>query len=399
MRKLYALFIASLLAFAANAEGYYINGTFNGWLSWTETALAAYKFQPTAQSGIYTLDLSTTPKPDLSADFLIVKVNGSNVDWKTGKFAGSGNKLAEGKPYTYSVGGNNNINVDGTIKNAVITLNTNNKTITVTGKAEANSFDVVYMIGNFNGFDWVADRTDYPLNPVAGKENTYSGTYELTAATTYCKPKCGAQILGPDGEDLTPQIGVTYDIKAGTSNAFALPAGKYTFTVVADQAAETAKITIDSDTEIPADYSKFYVNVVGDFNDWMDNGVQPDNNGMAEMKLDNVNTAFKVKVWNGGADVYYAKSGTLAVGEWVDITGNQDGMMLPADLQNVNVTIDFDCATGRIKVEKTGGVNDILADEQGTLTYYNMQGVAVSAPTPGLYIVVRGGKAKRLLVR
>jgi hypothetical protein len=75
-------------------------------------------------------------------------------------------------------------------------------------------------------------------------------------------------------------------------------------------------------------------------------------------------------------------------------------MTLPTTLQEGAVTLKFDCTTGSLYVEKdTSSVDAIIATENVPAVYYNLQGVRVSNPVNGLYIVVRGDKVAKELVK
>lgn len=53
-----------------------------------------------------------------------------------------------------------------------------------------------------------------------------------------------------------------------------------------------------------------------------------------------------------------------------------------------------------VEIKKvTTGIEDVAADTDSQPVYYNLQGVRVDNPGPGLYIVVRGGEAKREVIR
>jgi hypothetical protein len=600
MKKLYFLLIAMLVSLSASATGWYFNGALNGWAAWNETALADYQLKQTS-TGIYELDLTTTSTPDLSGEFLIVSINGTSADWNT-KISKNGSKgIVEGTAYSYSTGGSNLAldSSNSTIANAKITLNTTAKTITITGQSATNSFEVVYMVGDF-GDGWSTAITTYPLEKTA--TDTYEGTYTIssTAANSdyfYTVPQCGTQTLQLS-ENVQPQSGNAYTLGSGTG-AFEMTPGTYTFKVVADQAAESAVVTITSsstpvvadktlywdntdakwaevyaivaddngnkydngaaidaaETSVeniwsvtvpgdytkvvftdgntnssssytivdnyvysltnsgsayeapkdyssiyvnikgvfntwtdngvhpasngiskhtnlaigtsefkvmiwdgsehwystggaiatdqwvsiagdttanmtisgakegeeftveynvetnqirvtsatPKDYTKLYVNIRGDFNSWKYDGVHPDENGLAICPAENVNTAFKVVVYDPDtdADTYYSTGAELTAGQWTTITTNIDpGMTLPTTLQEGAVTLKFDCTTGSLYVEKdTSSVDAIIATENVPAVYYNLQGVRVSNPVNGLYIVVRGDKVAKELVK
>ncbi|MDE5968409.1 MAG: hypothetical protein K2G64_04810, partial [Muribaculaceae bacterium] len=106
------------------------------------------------------------------------------------------------------------------------------------------------------------------------------------------------------------------------------------------------------------DYSTWYVNVFGNFNDWSDNGVQPVD-GISEHKALAIGTEeFKVKVWNG-ADVYYSTGAAIAQNEWVTIAGNADAnMTIAGATAGQEFDVYFDCAKNAIKVVPVGGGDD-----------------------------------------
>ena len=51
---------------------------------------------------------------------------------------------------------------------------------------------------------------------------------------------------------------------------------------------------------------------------------------------------------------------------------------------------DFECPF-------TSAVSNITVDKNETTVYYNLQGVRVNAPESGLYIVVKGNKATKVV--
>ena len=54
------------------------------------------------------------------------------------------------------------------------------------------------------------------------------------------------------------------------------------------------------------------------------------------------------------------------------------------------------------QAEGSAGINDIVVDETeatGPAVYYNLQGVEVAYPENGIYIVLRGNKVTKEIVR
>lgn len=602
MKKFYFFLVAMLLGVITSSAAdpgktYVINGIAeNGsWAGWSKAACAAqgYVFTETS-SGIYELTVDMYGK-----SFVICALNssGTNGDWNT-KVQITGSVKAD-QEYSFTQRDGNNISLAENIEGCHIILNTNTNKVKFEGKSVANSFDVVYMVGDF-GSGWNTTVTDYPLNPVAGKANTYEGTYTVDGASGgyfYTVPKCGTSILqltSGDVEITSANSGQTFSLASG-SGSFKCAPGTYKFTVVADQAANTGTITItmtdapapeentiywDNSTaawetvyayavndkneayeekpgaelsdlgnglwsatipatytkvtfsngegaeygaytiqneyiygpnqsgkpyEEPVDYSSWYVNVPGTFNSWGDNGLSPVNgisthenlnigNGEFEIKIwdgeahyfgtatpivvgewikiykdgghmtiagataneafnveyncatneirvtkagaidytgwylnicgdfnewstmsgtelnaegvavntcTNVNTSFKVVIWDGKANNYYSNGQEIAAGTWVKIPGDvTDNMTLPANLQSGKVTFTWNNETKELKVEgDSSSVDAIEIEENVAPVYYNLQGVRVDAPANGLYIVVRGDKVAKEYVK
>lgn len=406
MKKFYFLLVAMLVSLAANAAGYYINGNFISWKGWTETALKDYQLTETT-TGVYSLDLSKTQTPDLSGAFVITYINGTSPDWGK-KIGTNGSNVVAGQEYKYKVGGND-LTAEGTIKNAVITLDTNNGTLFVEGAAQGNSFTTVYMIGDF-GSGWSTDQTTYPLTAVQGAANTYKGTITCTT-TVYTKPKAGTQILGPSGEDLKPVSGETYTLSASGDKSLAIAAGTYEIEVVVDQKADncTIKVTkeggdtpVDPVDPTPGNYEGWYLNVQGDFNSWQPEGVAFNAEGFAEAKNLAIGTSeFELKIWDGKADKYLANGAepiepgkSYIVGEGfgahMTIAGASEG-----DVYNVS----YDYPTQTMVVTKVSSGVEVVEAENAAAEYFNLQGVKVAEPTSGLYIVKRGNKVTKEIVK
>lgn len=295
MKKLYFLLVAMVVSMAANAYDYYLNGEFANWKAWTTTALADYKFTATSAT-TFELDLSKTSTPDLSGKFVIAAFNGTNVDWSA-KIGTKTGKPKEGVPYTYAVGGGD-ISIDGTIKKAKLTIDTAAKTLLITGNAEANSFDVVYMIGDF-GDGWDTTTTAYPLLPKAGADDTYEGTHTITGTAAmsdyfYTVPKCGTQILAPSGSDIQPTSGMPYNLTPGNDKSFELKPGTYYFQVIAKQEANSCMIIIRP-TEGPAPEITFYWDNTdakwSSITAYFTDGTNSDDYEMEETSVDNIFSA------------------------------------------------------------------------------------------------------------
>lgn len=342
MKKIFTLLGAALVALSANAANWYISGQFQGW----KHANPDYKFTETS-SGVFSININ---KEDFAGEFLICQGEDNKPDWNN-KIGGVTNMVAD-KEYTYTPGGDN-FSVSGTINVTTIEFNTNNKTIKINGTAGVNDYSVVYLIGDF-GDSWNESRTDYPLNPKAGSSTVFEGTYTLTAANNYFKMKAGNYVYGTGGDDVTVEMGKQYTASQ-SGNAFVLGPGEYTFTYNLEKNASTGTLTVTGDGKVPeTDYSSWWVNVLGDFNQWTDNGVNPVNGISTTPNLAIGTTGFKIKVYNG-EDVYYNYGEeAIPVNTWVTL--NQDLYNGPAvQIQGAKddsvYTVKFNCATNQVYVE------------------------------------------------
>lgn len=162
---------------------------------------------------------------------------------------------------------------------------------------------------------------------------------------------------------------------------------------------KTNEITITRSGDI--DYTGWYFNIVGDFNTWStDNGVEFNADGTAVNTYENVNTAFKVRVYDTETDHDYAKTGTLTANAWNDVNANQDEMVLPEELQTGAVKFTFNNANKSLYIERgVSGVDSITAEDNAEPVYYNLQGIRVDNPENGVFIVVRGDKVSKQIVK
>lgn len=251
MRKYLLILVAALLGMAtATAADWYLVG---GNYSWSNNA--KYKFTPdAADANIQTLKVAS-----LSGEIKIKEATGWNTSFGT-----NGSKLKEGQKYVAGTDGQN-INVDGTIEEATITINISEHSILVTGKGKENEYNVVYLIGDF-GSGWNEKITTYPLTLKSGTDNVWEAEYTLSAATSYFKMKAG-EILYANGDpnlegNIPVELGKEYTCPQ-RGGSFALSAGKYKFSFLLNYNAESGTLTVTQDG--PVTYpEKIYA--VGNFN-------------------------------------------------------------------------------------------------------------------------------------
>ncbi len=103
------------------------------------------------------------------------------------------------------------------------------------------------------------------------------------------------------------------------------------------------------------DYENWYVNVLGGFNSWSDNGIPCNSDGLAIHKDLTIGTSgFKIKVWNGREDIWYSTGGEIPLDTWVKIPGNEDANMTIAGArEGETFDVEFNCATHEIRVTST----------------------------------------------
>ncbi len=231
MKKFYFLMTALSMSVAANAADWYLVGANYGW-----TDAAANKFEATADANVFTKTVD-----NLSGT---IKIKEAEV-WNT-SFSSNGDKLKEGVSYSASKDGGD-ITVDGSIANATITINVADYTILVTGKASENEYSEVYLIGDF-GDGWSESLTSYPLTSTNG--TTFTGTYDLTAETTYFKMKAGSLVYGTGNVDIAVELGESYTASQ-FGNAFSIGAGEYTFTFELAKNADTGVLTVTGKGDTP----------------------------------------------------------------------------------------------------------------------------------------------------
>lgn len=112
-------------------------------------------------------------------------------------------------------------------------------------------------------------------------------------------------------------------------------------------------------------------------------------------------TQFAIPAWDLEKDAAYA---------W-----KTEEVAIPAGLVKEGTTVTFRNADSQwpyksasalryfldnIKLTAAAGVNDVVADNDATAVYYNLQGIQVETPTSGnLYIVRQGNKVSKQLVK
>lgn len=165
-----------------------------------------------------------------------------------------------------------------------------------------------------------------------------------------------------NGSKLIPGEPYSY-VKGSYGEDIMIDSDVYDVTVTLDTIEQTLLMTGENLPTPPPgnDYNGWYVNVPGDFNNWEDNGVLCNAEGMA--KLENLplgknglsgKNGFKVKVWTVDSDVWLSNGSALPLDIWVSIPGNVDeNMTIMGARENEYFDVEFNCATNEIRVTRT----------------------------------------------
>lgn len=95
-----------------------------------------------------------------------------------------------------------------------------------------------------------------------------------------------------------------------------------------------------------------------------------------------------------------AVGGSAPMMEYVVDVNNSSAQSWQVPAGTYDITADFETMQVHVAANDTEALEAIDATEQGAPVYFNMQGIRVLTPQPGVpYIVVRGGKASKLIVR
>ena len=299
MKKLLLTLALGVIATASSYADYYIIGSDVNGKSWTLNA-ADCKF---TQTGTNTYEWTGQ---NLGTGFKINDGTWSNNDIN---FGSNGKELVVGEPYTMSVGGSSgNIAISGatSVENPKVVLDVTNPkapVITVTGE---ESGEVQWFLAGINGNFSAADTSDaihlwetetegvletYPFDVTVA-----SGEFKI-ASTGWAKEYGMNTPVTISNSNLSATLEEVFG-EAGNL-PYNLTPGSYVCTFNLN----TLVVTFKQEGE--ADYSSWYVNVIGPFNNWEDNGVNPVDGISTTTDLPIGTGGFKVKVWAGSGDGTY----------------------------------------------------------------------------------------------
>ncbi|MDE6272852.1 MAG: hypothetical protein K2M31_07580 [Muribaculaceae bacterium] len=340
-----------------------------------------------------------------NAQFGIKKMdNGNQTDWISSPtpltISGNGE-------YTLEVDGGNNLGI--TAGTYSFSFDPETMVLTVTGEGEEPPTPPtpgdkdLYLVGEPTGwalntaYKFTQNDNVYTLeleNGLTGEWKIWDGTWAYNFGA---------------GDVTSPESGVEADAWFNAGNNFKSAfSGKTTivFTLVAGSDVQGAtvpsKVVVTAESIVEPDpIDQWFVNVVGPFNNWVGEGVNPNTEGVAEVKglaLDA--DGFKVKVWNGIGDTWYCNGEALVLDTPTIVIGNIDTLMTVDGLEEgmlYNVT--FNVLTGEITVAKdvNTGVEAVEVAEEAPV-YFNLQGVKVANPENGIYVKVVNGKASKVVL-
>lgn len=392
MKKFYFFLVALMLGvMSASAANYYLVGGFNGWAN----GQAKYKFTDNG-NGTYVLNM----EGQLTSDFKV-----TDGTWNdSGTFGGNGSDLELGETYTLKQPGSNIKLACSVVDNPKVVFNPTAKTLVITG-AEAEveiSYDIwgnlpaassswsSTSMENIEGDIWVAEE-------VTVTATSNFGIRELTngAQSNWISADGTSAITGP-GVFRCKIEGTNFSIAPGTYN-LTFDAAAYTLTVTGE----------GSDDPTPDPVATYYM--IGDFNGWAladaaCKFTQSETN-KAEYILDYVGTlntkGFKINdgTWSND-NVNFGSNGAvmqIGVPYSFGIGGSTTDIVLAADVVNPHVVLNSTAKT--LTITTSSAVEGVEVEENVAPVYYNLQGVRVDAPANGLYIVVRGNKVAKELVK
>ena len=270
----------------------------------------------------------------------------------------------------------------------------------------------LYLVGDGEGLGW-EPSTPFVVTP--GADNGYNFTIKSvgslkisTAFGSWEDFNAGALRADVNGSNL----GEALDLVAGDANILLPWKGDYTFVVN----SELNKITITTTTPRPEGYTKIYLR--GEMNNWgndaeslakyelqTEDGVTYWINCTGETQIP-ANTTFKVADANWGSINYGAGTGNMIVADEFPVywNYNADGGMIEEDYVGTISIVLPETPMAPLEVtiypginSEFGAVNNVEIENNAPAEYFNLQGIRVSNPSKGLYIVRRGNEVSKVI--
>ncbi|MDE6409472.1 MAG: hypothetical protein K2K81_04425 [Muribaculaceae bacterium] len=381
----------------------YLIGERTGW-----AALEKYRMT-TTDGKTYTLNV-----PDMSTkDF---RFCGKDVN--TTNLGGAGKKLADGT-YDLTAGKNNMTLAKG--GNVTFTLSSEDNfetaTLVVAGQGEIDPVDPTYdnefyIHGNiFGDPNWSSEKMTFTDGKfVLANKKVITGSFGIKEVDpTITEPGKNPQVnwyQAVNADDADVVLDKTIALTDGDGTNLILYAGTYTFTF--DPEALTLIVT-GTQTEFPTEgFEGWTVTLAGTHNKY--NATDPEytakvsEDGKAVLSIIGLTpeTGFKFVV-NKPSVTWYGITEPIELGK--PLTLGDTGMSNPVFSEanpKYKYTFDVDLSskpyTVTITEDKTTGINSLNADSSEAV-YFNLQGVKIEKPENGLFIEVRNGQTRKVMVK
>ena len=327
-------------------------------------------------------------------------------------YGGNGKTCEIGQPYTCTKGGSSpNIALEGVseVQNPHIVMTwdgQNPPTFTIQGESGG---EIVWYLAGINGNFVAAD--DYgaiPLYQVSESDPNQLESYEFDVTVPVGEFKIASSGWGTEYGLYDNPPAITLDNTTATLIEVAGEAGNIPYDLPAGSYIcrfNLSTLVVEFIQQGEADYSEWWVNIIGPFNEWADNGVHPVDGISTTLDLPINEEGFKVKVNSGGTtDTYYITGDEtpIALDTWVQLSvDNSDGprIYIPGANGTNYYDVKFDLKTNKIMVATAAGIGNVAVDgDNASAVYYNLQGVRIENPVAGgLYIVRQGDKVTKVV--
>lgn len=387
MKKFYFFLVALVLGAMSSSAAYYLAGGFNSW----NAAATGYAFTDNGD-GTYTYNYDG----ELAESFKI-----TDGSWGTSWGGVDTSTPVSGQTISLTTSNGKDIKFATALSNPTLVFNPTANTLVVTGEeAEVEYTYLLHGTLPAGGSTWV----DVELTQEAGTNNWVLADYEVTAQSSFGIKQMyngnqaawinasGTSTISGEGEYACKVQGTNFTITPGT----------YTLTYDADA---MNLIVTGAGEELVVTYY-----LIGDFNTWTSADeackfVQSEDN-KDEYILDYVGDistiqGFKVNdgTWtnpsfnfgSNGANMVPGESYTYSIGD------STENMFVSIGVTNPRFVLNPSAQT--LTIASWTAVEDIEIEENVAPVYYNLQGVQVAEPANGLYIVVRGDKVSKELVK
>lgn len=331
-------------------------------------------------------------------------------------YGANGKPCVIGEPYTCTKGGSSqNIALDGVteIQNPHIVMTwdgANPPTFTILGEG---SGEIVWYLAGINGNFVAAD--DYgaiPLYPVSEDDEDQLESYEFEITVPTGEFKIASTGWGTEYGLYDNPAPITNTNLTATLIEVAGEAGNIPYNLT--PGLYTCRFNLDNlfieFVQVgDVDYSEWWVNIMGPFNNWStDFGVHPVDGISTTDNLKIGTDGFKVMVNSGGTtDTYYITGDEtpIALDTWVQlIVDNVDGspIMIEGCTGEDVYVVKYDLMASKVYVEidEENSVGNINTDSNEPAVYYNLQGIRVANPKAGeLFIVKQGDSVTKQLIK